>query len=100
MPSPTMPVVTEPLLELLLYGRPGCHLCEDAHAALEAILVQREALGLAVPPLVQRDIESDPAWLARYAFTIPVVAIGGRELELATSPAKLVRFLAAALDAS
>ena len=57
-----------------LYGRPGCHLCDDARAVL--LRVRRE-----VPfELVERDIESDDALLRRYLERIPVVAVDGREV--------------------
>ena len=90
--------MTTPLPDLVLYGRPGCHLCEDAHAALAALLAQRAADGLPAPALVERNIEDDADLHRRYLLTIPVVVFGDRELELATSPAKLRRFLAEALD--
>jgi hypothetical protein len=90
--------VTSLLPNLVVYGRPGCHLCEEAHDALAALLAQRGEAGLPVPPVVQRDIETDEDWLRRYLVTIPVVAYGDRELELATSPAKLRRFLSEVLD--
>lgn len=93
-----MPRVTAPLPDLVLYGRPGCHLCEDAHALLDGLLAYRRGQGLPTPALVERNIEDDEAWHRRYLFTIPVVAFGDRELELAVSPAKLGRFLAEALD--
>ena len=67
-------------------------------AILEALLQDRATRGLATPRLVERDIEADPALHDRYAFVIPVVAIGDRALELATSPARLRRLLADALD--
>jgi len=92
--------VTAPLPELVLYGRPGCHLCEDARATLEAILVDRRSRGLPAPALVERSIEGDDDLQRRYAFTIPVVTLGGRELELATSPAKLRRLVEDVLDAA
>jgi len=57
-----------------LYGRPGCHLCDDARAVLERI--RRETPF----ELVERDIESDDALLRRYLERIPVVALDGREL--------------------
>ena len=41
--------------------------------------------GLAVPALVERDIETDPDWQRAYFATIPVVELGDRRLELATS---------------
>ena len=91
--------MTHPLPSLVLYGRPGCHLCDDAHAVLDALLAERHARGLPAPILVERSIDDDEDLHRRYAFTIPVVAFGGHELELATSAAKLRRFLAEALDA-
>jgi len=90
--------VNAPLPHLILYGRPGCHLCEDAHEALLALLARRAETGLPVPGVVDCNIEDDEAWHARYAFTIPVLTYGDRELELATSPMKIGRFLAEALD--
>ncbi len=90
--------VTATTPEIVLYSRPGCHLCEDARELLEALLAERSSSGLPTPPLLERSIETDEALHRRYVFVIPVVAFGGRELELATSPAKLRRFLAEALD--
>lgn len=90
--------MTAPLPSLVLYGRPGCHLCEDARAIVEALLRSRAERGLPVPALEDRNIESDDDWHRRFMLTIPVVAFGDRELELATSPAKLGRFLAEVLD--
>jgi glutaredoxin len=57
-----------------LYGRPGCHLCEDARAALERLRA-REPFALE-----DVDIESDPALHARYLERIPVIAVAGEEL--------------------
>jgi hypothetical protein len=90
--------VTAPLPDLVLYARDGCHLCAETRATLEALLADRAARGLAAPRLVERDIEADEDLHRRYAFTIPVVALGGQELELATSPARLRRLLADVLD--
>jgi glutaredoxin len=57
-----------------LYGRAGCHLCDDARAVLERMRLER--------PFVLRevDIESDPALHARYLERIPVIALDGDEL--------------------
>jgi len=90
--------VTDPLPHLVLYRRDGCHLCDDARATLDLLLADRASRGLPAPAVQERDIETDDAWLRRYAFTIPVVALGDRELELATSPAKLRRLLEDVLD--
>jgi hypothetical protein len=92
--------VTPPLPDLVLYGRPGCHLCEDARAMLDALLADRAARGLLAPAVVERSIEDDEDAHRRYLLTIPVVTYGARELELATTGSKLRRFLAEALDGS
>jgi hypothetical protein len=90
--------VTATLTEIVLYSRPGCHLCEDTLAMLDALLANRASRGLPTPTLVERNIEDDDELHRRYMFVIPVVAIGGRQLELATKPSALGRFLAEALD--
>jgi glutaredoxin len=59
---------------LTLYGRPGCHLCDDARAQLLAL---RAELGF---ELVERDIEADDELHRRYLERIPVVALDGEEL--------------------
>lgn len=91
--------MTDPLPDLVLYARAGCHLCEETRGILEAMLQDRGSRGLATPRLVQRDIDTDQTLHDRYAFVIPVVALGDQEIELATSPARLRRLLADALDA-
>jgi hypothetical protein len=90
--------VTPTAHEIVLFGRPGCHLCEDAHEMIVELLAARAAAGLAAPTLVERSIEDDDELLRRYLLVIPVVAVGGRELELATSRGSLRRFLDDALD--
>ena len=58
---------------VVIYGRPGCHLCDDALAVIERVRSR-------VPfRLEQRDIESDDAWFKRYLERIPVVEIDGHE---------------------
>ena len=59
---------------MVLYGRPGCHLCDEARVALERI---RGELPFA---LVERDIESDDALFKAYLERIPVIALDGEEL--------------------
>jgi len=62
------------LREVTLYGRPGCHLCDDARVVLERV---RAELPFA---FVERDIESDDALFKAYLERIPVVALDGEEL--------------------
>jgi glutaredoxin len=56
-----------------LYGRPGCHLCEDALAVIERV-AQRIPFTLSTV-----DIESDTELFTRYLERIPVVTIDGAE---------------------
>ena len=57
-----------------LYGRPGCHLCDDARAALERVRAGRPF------QLDEIDITGDDELHARYLERIPVVALDGEEL--------------------
>jgi len=56
-----------------LYGRPECHLCDDARAVLLRV---REEVPFV---LDERDIEADDELLRRYLERIPVIAIDGEE---------------------
>ena len=88
-----------PLPDLVLYGRPGCGLCDEARTLVNDLLDARRLAGLATPSLVERDIEGDPALERAYFASIPVVELGDRRLELATSATKLRRLLTEVLDA-
>jgi len=45
-----MPTVAAPLPDLTLYTRPGCHLCDEAREAIEAVLIAGCAAGDDVIP--------------------------------------------------
>ena len=62
------------MTRVVLYGRPGCHLCEDALALIEQV---RSRIPFV---LEQRDIESNDDWFKRYLERIPVVELDGREV--------------------
>jgi glutaredoxin len=57
-----------------LYGRPGCHLCDDARDALQALQ------GRLRFDLQEVDITVDDALHARYLERVPVIALDGEEL--------------------
>jgi glutaredoxin len=57
-------------VRLVLYGRPGCHLCDEARIVLERV----------GRPFEEVDIDSDERLLRRYLERIPVVALDGVEL--------------------
>jgi len=92
--------MSTPLPELVLYTRDGCHLCEEARAIVQGLLEDRAARGRRTAALHERDITTDAAWERQFFATIPVLELDGRRLELATSPAKVRRFLDDVLDGS
>ena len=59
---------------LTLYSRPGCHLCDEARAALERVRAK------APFTLHEVNIETDDSLHSRYLERIPVVALGDEEL--------------------
>ena len=90
-----------PLPDLILYSRAGCHLCDEARDLLHALLEERARPRPRDAQVVTEiDIESDPDLERRFFATIPVVELGDRRLELATSAAKLRRLLSDVLDGS
>ena len=54
-----------------LYGRPGCHLCDEARAAILELAGDRIELR-------EVDIEADDRLLSAYLERIPVVEVDGR----------------------
>jgi glutaredoxin len=60
--------------QVTLYGRPGCHLCDDALAVLERVRAD------APFDLRTVNIEDDDALLCAYLERIPVVSVDGDEV--------------------
>jgi glutaredoxin len=58
---------------VVIYTRPGCHLCDEARQAIEAAHCIDEYT------LEEINIESDPGLLSRYRYDIPIVTINGVE---------------------
>jgi hypothetical protein len=92
--------MTTPLPDLVLYTRPGCQLCDETRALVQSLLEDRAARGGRTAAIRERDITTNPDWERAFFDRIPVVEIGARRLELATSAAKVRRFLDEALDGS
>ncbi|MBJ7328848.1 MAG: glutaredoxin family protein [Solirubrobacteraceae bacterium] len=59
---------------LTVYGRPGCHLCDDALVELRRLAPE---LGFSIEEV---DIEADDDLHRRYLERIPVIALDGDEL--------------------
>lgn len=58
---------------LLLYSRPGCHLCEELAAEVQPLLAGRAVIEFV-------DISDDPGLERRYGLRIPVLTDGEEEL--------------------
>jgi hypothetical protein len=59
---------------LPLYGKPGCHLCEEARAVVDAARAGRDVT------LDEVDVTLDPVMHRAYGQRIPVLALDGEEL--------------------
>ena len=59
--------------QVILYTRPGCHLCDEAKQAMQAAGCDKEYT------LQEINIESDAELLRRYQFDIPVITVDGVE---------------------
>jgi hypothetical protein len=86
-----------PQPDLVLYARPGCSLCDEAREAIGLVIDDRQARGLAVPNVVERNIEDDDELHRRLLERIPVVEIGNLRVELIVTVGKVRRLLNEAL---
>jgi glutaredoxin len=59
--------------DVTLYTRPGCHLCEEAKAAIVPLLAEFGA------HLREVNIDQDVVLKERYGWDIPVIFIGQRK---------------------
>ncbi|MGL4551744.1 MAG: glutaredoxin family protein [Gemmataceae bacterium] len=58
-------------VEVVMYTRAGCHLCEEAWAVLEA---ERGRFGFT---LRRADVDADTLLAERFGQDVPVVTVGG-----------------------
>lgn len=73
---------------MIVYSRPGCHLCEHLLEELAPLIRGRARLDI-------RNVDVDPAWQRAFGTRIPVVEIDGRTIcEYTLDPAALERALA------
>jgi hypothetical protein len=61
------------MTDVVLYGKAGCHLCDEARAEIDAVRERRPF------DLTEVDVSLDPVLHARYGDRIPVVLVGGAE---------------------
>jgi glutathione S-transferase len=57
-----------------LYGKPGCHLCDDARAVVERVRAEHPF------ELLEVDVSLDPELFREYGERIPVLELDGEEL--------------------
>lgn len=60
-------------VRVVIYSKPGCHLCEEAKAAMSAANCAGEFT------LNEINIETDPELMRKYKNDIPVITIDGIE---------------------
>ena len=60
-------------VHVIIYSRPGCHLCEEAKAAIKSAGCEDQFV------LDEINIESDEQLLSKYRYDIPVITIDGVE---------------------
>jgi glutaredoxin len=66
-------------IEITLIGKPGCHLCDDARAALASVVSEfTDAVPGATVTVTERNILEDATLAARHAEEIPVVLVNGQ----------------------
>jgi glutaredoxin len=69
---------------VVLYARPGCHLCDQAREAIERVRAQTPFA------FEEIDISGDDALELEYGIRVPVVLVDGRErFEIAVDEAEL-----------
>jgi len=56
-----------------LYGRPGCHLCEDARAVVSMVCTE---LG---EEFIEVSVDGDPELQRRFGEEVPVTFVDGRQ---------------------
>ena len=79
-----------PKIEITLYTRAGCHLCDEAKAVLYNVGATFQATFQEV------DIDTDPALQARFNEEVPVVFVNGRKaFKYHIDPPQLARLLKA-----
>lgn len=61
------------MTRLTLIGKPDCHLCEDAHRVVDAVLADFPDV-----ELIERSILDEPALFEAYVEEIPVLLIDDR----------------------
>lgn len=69
---------------VVVYGKPGCHLCEDAYAVVDRVCADAGASWRTV------HIHEDADLMTRYGEQLPVIFVDGRQHDFwRVDPARL-----------
>jgi len=74
-PSPhflMVPYLRLQIMKLILYSKPGCHLCEGLQEKLETI---QQTPDFGILELEVRDITTREDWFAAYQYEVPVLYV-------------------------
>ncbi len=85
-------------MELIIYSRQGCHLCDEMKEELEAMNLGKSRLGQSAdskPSTIKViDIDNDPSLKKRYHDQIPVLFVNDVEIcHHRLNKKRLIRFL-------
>jgi glutaredoxin len=61
-------------IDVTIYSRPGCHLCQEAKKQIAPLLKSSGAR------LTEINIDTDPELRARYDYDVPVIFMGSRKV--------------------
>ena len=61
--------------QIIIYTKPGCHLCEDVEIIVNTIAKKRNDIIVHL-----QNICEDPADFEKYQYDIPVVFLNGKEI--------------------
>jgi hypothetical protein len=62
-------------LALIIYSRPGCHLCEQ----MKALVTRLVDTGLRPADITEINVETDPDLEQQFGLEVPVLMVNGRK---------------------
>lgn len=63
------------VIELTIYSRPGCHLCDE----MKAVVARVASFSLSPISVEEIDISTDAELERRYGLEVPVLMVNGRK---------------------
>ncbi|HVT45251.1 MAG TPA: glutaredoxin family protein [Thermoanaerobaculia bacterium] len=63
------------MVEIVIYSRPGCHLCDEARLVIDEAIHDHDLAAV----VREVNIDDDPELQARYTWDVPVIFVAGRK---------------------